>query len=54
MKFKVSDNVKTQLWWPHSQLQYQYINKAYSYQELNLSLFVEGDLEIIELLDWNF
>lgn len=47
MEAKSVDGVKLQLVWPHSQLQYQFINRSYTYKELNLPLFVAGELEVL-------
>lgn len=44
---KSSDKVKNSQRYPHSQLRYEYVNQNVTFQELNLSLFVAGELEII-------
>ena len=44
---KALDVVENELLWPHSQLQYQYVNQNVSFQNLNFPLFVAGELEII-------
>ena len=47
MNFKAIDGVKTQVAWPHSQLRYEYVSEPFNFQELNLNLFIAGELEII-------
>ncbi|VDI04268.1 Hypothetical predicted protein [Mytilus galloprovincialis] len=47
MVAKASDDVQNPQTWPHTTLQYEYINKSVSFQDLDLKLFVAGELEII-------
>jgi len=44
---KASDDVVNPQIWPHSLLQYEYVNKDTKYQDLDFRLFVAGELEII-------
>lgn len=44
---KSSDKVKNQLLWPHSALQYEYVNESTSFNNLDIKLFTAGELEII-------
>ena len=44
---KASDRVKNPQKWPHSHLQFEYVNKQVKYDELDFKLFVAGELEII-------
>ncbi len=44
---KSSDKVKNQLLWPHSALQYEYVNESTSFKSLDIKLFTAGELEII-------
>ena len=44
---KPSDRVKKPLLWPHSALQYEYVNDAVKFHDLDLKLFTAGELEII-------
>ncbi|CAC5400129.1 unnamed protein product [Mytilus coruscus] len=47
MVAQASDDVQNPQTWPHTTLQYEYINKSVSFQDLDLKLFVAGELEII-------
>ncbi|CAC5369963.1 unnamed protein product [Mytilus coruscus] len=47
---KSSDTVKNQLLWPHSALQYEYVNESTSFKSLDIKLFTAGELEIITSL----
>ena len=47
IKAKSSDKVKTQLLWPQSALQYEYVNEQVSFNDLDMKLFTAGELEII-------
>ena len=44
---KASDRVRNPQKWPHSHLQFEYVNKQVKYDELDFKLFVAGELEII-------
>ncbi len=44
---KSSDKVKYPQRYPHSSLQFEYVNKSVSFENLDLKLFVAGELEII-------
>ena len=44
---KASDRVKHPQKWPHSHLQFEFVNKQVKYDELDFKLFVAGELEII-------
>ena len=44
---KASDHVKNPQKWPHSHLQFEYVNKQVKYDELDFKLFIAGELEII-------
>ncbi|MES9880277.1 MAG: hypothetical protein ABW185_05280 [Sedimenticola sp.] len=44
---KASDKVRFPQQWPQSNLQYEYVNKAVKFDELDFKLFVAGELEII-------
>ncbi|CAG2202646.1 unnamed protein product [Mytilus edulis] len=44
---KSSDKVNNQLLWPHSALQYEYVNESTSFKNLDIKLFTAGELEII-------
>jgi hypothetical protein len=44
---KSSDKVKHPQKYPHSQLRYEFVSANYNYDELNINLFVAGELEII-------
>lgn len=44
---KASDKVKYPQKWPHSHLQFEYVNKQVKYDELDFKLFIAGELEII-------
>lgn len=44
---KASDKVKFPQKWSHSFLQYEHVNKSVSFENLDLKLFVAGELEII-------
>lgn len=48
---KASDKVKFPQEWPHAHLQYEYVNKQVKFEELNLKLFMAGELEIISGVD---
>ena len=50
MDLKASEGVQYQLIWPHCVLQYQYVTQSMTYKDLNLSLLVAGELEIITSL----
>ncbi|CAC5393055.1 unnamed protein product [Mytilus coruscus] len=47
IKAKASDKVKTQLLWPQSALQYEFVNESVSFNDLDPKLFTAGELEII-------
>lgn len=47
IKAKASDKVRFPQQWPHSNLQYEYVNKAVKFDELDFKLFIAGELEII-------
>jgi len=47
MVAKASDDVVNPQTWPQTALQYEFINKSVTFQELDLKLFVAGELEII-------
>ncbi|XP_053399112.1 uncharacterized protein LOC128556961 [Mercenaria mercenaria] len=47
IKAKSSDKVKFAQKYPHSQLRYEFVSRHISFQDLNLNLFVAGELEII-------
>ena len=47
MVAKASDDVVNPQIWPHTVLQYEYINKSVSFQDLDFNLFVAGELEIL-------
>ena len=47
MVAKASDDVQNPQIWPHTALQYEYVNKGISFQDLDLKLFVASELEII-------
>ena len=47
IRTKVSDKVKTQLLWPQSALQYEFVNDFVSFKDLDITLFTVGELEII-------
>ncbi|CAG2215583.1 unnamed protein product [Mytilus edulis] len=51
IKAKSSDKVKTQLLWPQSALQYEYVNEQVSFNNLDMKLFTAGELEIITRAD---
>ncbi|CAC5414964.1 unnamed protein product [Mytilus coruscus] len=51
IKAKSSDKVKTQLLWPQSALQYEYVNEQVSFNNLDIKLFTAGELEIITRAD---
>ena len=44
---KASDRVKFPQSWPHAHLQYEYVNKQMTYDELDFKMFIAGELEII-------
>ena len=44
---KASDKVKYPQRWPHAHLQYEYVNKQVKFDDLDLKLFIAGELEII-------
>ena len=44
---KASDRVKFPQNWPHAHLQYEYVNKQMTYDELDFKMFIAGELEII-------
>ncbi|MES9902604.1 MAG: hypothetical protein ABW168_07965 [Sedimenticola sp.] len=44
---KSSDKVRLPQKWPHSQLQFEFVNKNIEFENLDLRLFVAGELEII-------
>ncbi|CAC5369964.1 unnamed protein product [Mytilus coruscus] len=52
IKAKSSDKVKTQLLWPQSSLQYEYVNEQVSFNNLDMKLFTAGELEIITRADF--
>jgi hypothetical protein len=47
IRTKASDQVKTQLVWPQSALQYEFVNDSVSSKDLDITLFTAGELEII-------
>ncbi|CAC5373238.1 unnamed protein product [Mytilus coruscus] len=47
IKAKASDKVKTQLLWPQSALQYEFVNESVSFNDLDPKLLTAGELEII-------
>ena len=49
MVAKASDDVVNPQTWPQTSLQYEYINKSISFQDLDFKLFVAGELETIGL-----
>lgn len=44
---KSSDKVKFPQSWPHSHLQFEYVNKRVKFDDLDFKLFIAGELEII-------
>ena len=46
MKAKSADKVKFPQKWPHAHLQYEYVNKQMSFQDLDFKMFICGELEI--------
>lgn len=44
---KSSDKVRYPQKWPHSHLQYEYVNKQMKYDELSFQLFLAGEIAII-------
>ena len=44
---KASDRVKFPQSWPQAHLQYEYVNKQMTYDELDFKMFIGGELEII-------
>ena len=44
---KASDRVKNPQKWPHSHLQFEFVEKQVKYDQLNFQLFCAGELEII-------
>lgn len=44
---KSADRVKYPQLYPHSQLRYEFVNQNCTFEDLNLNLFVAGELEII-------
>jgi hypothetical protein len=47
IRTKASDQVKTQLLWPQFALQYEFVNDSVSFKDLDITLFIAGELEII-------
>ena len=47
MVAKASDYVVNPQIWPRTALQYEYINKSVSFQDLDFKHFVAGELEIL-------
>jgi hypothetical protein len=47
IRTKALDKVKTQLLWPQSALQYEFVNDSVSFKDLDITLFTAGELEII-------
>ena len=47
IKTKSSDKVKQQLKWPHSALQYEFVNDNVEFNNLDMKQFIAGELEII-------
>ena len=43
---KASDRVNFPQSWPHAHLQYEYVNKQMTYDELDFKMFIAGELEI--------
>lgn len=47
MELKVTDKVKYQVKWPHTQLQAHFVSQGYKFSELTWPLFFAGELEAI-------
>ena len=47
IKSKSSDHVSFPQIWPHTSLQFEFVNKSVRFPDLSFSLLVEGELEII-------
>jgi hypothetical protein len=47
IRTKASDQAKTQLLWPQFALQYEFVNDSVSFKDLDITLFIAGELEII-------
>ena len=49
IKAKSADKVKFPQRWPHAHLQYEYVNKQVSFQDLGFKMFTCGELEIFSV-----
>ena len=47
MSKKASDKVKHPQIWPHSVLQYEFVSENVKFKDLDLKMFVAGELEIL-------
>ena len=48
---KASDRVKNPQKWPHAHLQYEFVNKQMKFDELDMKMFIAGEMEIISAED---
>lgn len=51
IKAKSSDKVKSPQKWPHAYLQFEYVNKQVTFDELDYRMFIAGELEVISEAD---
>ena len=51
IKAKSSDKVKSPQKWPHAYLQFEYVNKQVTFEELDYRMFIAGELEVISESD---
>ena len=47
IKSKASDKVKLPQKWPHAHLQFEFVNKQVTFEQLDFKMFIVGELEII-------
>ena len=48
---KASDRVKNPQRWPHAHLQYEFVNRQVKFDDLDMKMFIAGEMEIISADD---